>query len=177
MCKQLEYHIRNIFGPTHLREGGYCFTLAEFHHKIRRFRYEETLMKDHITAILAIALLVFVAVACNFNTANISELKFGKNEKADPATTSFNKGEDIFAVATVSNAGGKFKMTWKVTYDNVPGKGKGEEIGTNSREFEGSSVLWQTFSSPLPGEYKVEATLSDDSGKQIDSKSGMVTVK
>lgn len=136
-------------------------------------------MKKHVTAIIAIGLLVVVGAACSgsFSTANISELKFGKDNKADPAATSFNTGEDIFAVATVSNASGKYKLTWKVTYDNVPGKGKGEEIGTNSRDFEGSSVLWQTFSSPLPGEYKVEATLADDTGKQIDSKSGMVSVK
>ena len=136
-------------------------------------------MKKHVTAIIAIGLLVVVGAACSgsFSTANISELKFGKNNKADPAATSFNTGEDIFAVATVSNASGKYKLTWKVTYDDVPGKGKGEEIGTNSRDFEGSSVLWQTFSSPLPGQYKVEATLADDTGKQIDSKSGMVSVK
>ena len=136
-------------------------------------------MKKNITAIFAIGILVFVAVACSgsFSTANISELKFGKNEKAEPATTSFNTGENIYAVAAVSNASGKNKLTFKVTYENVPGKGKGEEVGNKTTDVEGSMILWQQFSSPLPGEFKVEATLSDDTGKQIDSKSGTVTVK
>ncbi len=126
----------------------------------------------------AAALLIVVGTASNFNytSANISELKFGRNDKAEPSTTTFNTLEDIYAVATISNAKGKFKLTWRMTYENVPGKGKGEEIGTNSRDFEDSSRLWQTFSTPLPGEYKVEATLQDDSGKTIESKSGTVTV-
>jgi len=136
-------------------------------------------MKKHIGSIFAIGILVFVAAACSgsFTTANISELKFGKNEKAEPATTSFNTGENIYAVATVSNASGKNKLTFKVTYENVAGKGKGEEVGAKTTDVEGSMILWQQFSSPLPGEYKVEATLNDDTGKQIDSKSGTVTIK
>ncbi|MGD9590783.1 MAG: hypothetical protein AB7Q37_17885 [Pyrinomonadaceae bacterium] len=135
-------------------------------------------MKNLFGGIMAAAILIIIGTACNasFTTANISELKFGRNETAEPAVTSFNTGEDIYAVATVSNASGKFKLTWKVTYDNVKGRDKGEEVGTKSIDFEGSSRLWQTFSSPLPGEYKVEATLIDDSGKVIETKSGMVTV-
>ncbi len=136
-------------------------------------------MKKHIGAVFAIGALVFVAAACSgsFTTANISELKFGKNEKADPAGTSFNTGEDIYAVATVSNTSQKLKLNWKITYENVPGKGKGEEVGQKSTDVEGSMIVWQQFSTPLPGEYKVVATLSDDKGKQIDEKSGTVTVK
>ncbi len=137
-------------------------------------------MKKYIGAIVSLATLIVIAAACSggsFTTANISELKFGTNEKADPSATSFKTGEDIYAVATVSNVpSGKYKLTWRITYEKVQGKGKGEEIGTNSREFEGSSRLWQTFSSPLPGEYKVEATLTDESGKTIEVKSGTVTI-
>lgn len=136
-------------------------------------------MKRQIGAIVALGLLIAVAVGCSgsFSTANISELKFGKNDKADPATTTFNTGEDIYAVATVANASGKYKLNWKVTYDNVQGKSKGEEVGTKSIDFEGSTRLWQTFSTPLPGEYKVEATLVDDTGKTLETKNGIVTVK
>lgn len=140
---------------------------------------KEISMKKHIGSIFALGLLIFVAAACSgsFTTANISELKFGKNDKADPATTTFNTGEDIYAVATVANASGKYKLNWKVTYDNVQGKSKGEEVGTKSMDFEGSTRLWQTFSTGLPGEYKVEATLVDDTGKTIEAKSGTVSVK
>lgn len=141
---------------------------------------EEALMKKNLSAIFAIAALVAIGIACSggFTTANISELKFGKNNKADPATTNFNTGEDIYALAIVSNApASKYKMNWRITYDDVPGKGKGEEVGTNTVDFEGSKQLWQSFSTPLPGEYKVEATLTDSEGKQIDTKSARLTVK
>lgn len=135
-------------------------------------------MKNLVGGLLAAAILIVAGTACNasFTTANISELKFGRNDTAEPAVTSFKTGEDVYAVATISNAMGKHKLTWKITYDNVKGKGKGEEIGTKSMDFDGSSRLWQTFSSPLPGEYKVEATLADENGKVIETKSGMVTI-
>lgn len=136
------------------------------------------LMKNLMGGLLSVALLIVIGTACNasFTTANISELKFGRNETAEPAGTSFNTGEDIYAVATVSNASGKYKLTWKITYDDVKGRDKGEEIGTKTMDFEGSSRLWQTFSSPLPGQYKVEATLLDDKDKVIETKSGTVTI-
>ncbi|HMQ03298.1 MAG TPA: hypothetical protein PKD26_05235 [Pyrinomonadaceae bacterium] len=135
-------------------------------------------MKNLFGSVFSTALLIVVATACNFNytSANISELKFGKNDRAEPSTKSFNTGEDIYAVAVISNAKGKFKLTWRMSYENVPGKGKGEEIGTNSREFEDSSRLWQTFSTPLTGEYKVEATLQDDKGKTIETRADTVMV-
>jgi hypothetical protein len=136
-------------------------------------------MKNYLS-IFAVLFVIFVGLACNasMTTANLSELKFGKNNKADPASTTFNTGEDIYALAVVANApDSKYKLTWKITYENVKGKGKGDEVGTNTVDFEGSKQLWQSFSSPLPGEYKVEATLSDTDGKKIDSKSGTLTIK
>ncbi len=133
-------------------------------------------MRKNVTAIVAIGLLVFVAAgfSCSFTTANISKLEFGKNEKADPVTTSFDVGEKIYAVATVSNTSSKQKMNFKVSFENVTGKSKGEEALDQNIDFEGARPVWLSFSVPLPGEYKVEATLSDEDGKKIDSKSGTV---
>ena len=136
-------------------------------------------MKKHLTAIIAIGILVFVAAACSgsFSTANISKLEFGKNDKAEPAATSFDVGEKIYAVATASNTSAKHKMTYKVTYENVAGKTKGEEALSESIDFEGARPIWLAFTVPLPGEYKVEASLLDDTGKKVDSKSGNITAK
>lgn len=131
-------------------------------------------------AIIAVIFVLAAGLACSgsFTTAKIGELKFGKNNKAEPSATSFNTGEDVYALATVTNApDSKYQLTWRITYENVPGKGKGEEVGKNTVDFEGSKQLWQSFSSPLPGEYKVEATLSDADGKQIDTKSGTLSIK
>lgn len=136
-------------------------------------------MKNHITAFIAIGILVVVAAACggSFTTANISKLEFGKNDKASPATTTFDVGEKIFAVATVSNTSGKHKMNYRVTYENVAGKTKGEEALNENIDFEGARPIWLSFSVPAAGEYKIEATLNDDTGKKVDSKSGTVTAK
>lgn len=136
-------------------------------------------MRNTFSIFVALCLLA-AGLACsgNLTTANISELKFGKNNKAEPAATSFNTGEDIYALATVANApDGKYKLNWKISYENVAGKAKGSEVGTNTVDFEGSKQLWQSFSSPLPGEYRVIATLTDAEGKQIDTKAGTLTIK
>jgi len=136
-------------------------------------------MKKNIITIMAIGLLAFFGFgfSCSFTTANISSLAFGKNDKAEPAATTFDVGEKIYAVATVSNTSSKHKMAFKVTYDNVAGKKAGDEAYSQSVDFEGARPIWLAFNVPLPGTYKVEANLMDEEGKKIDGKSGNVTVK
>ncbi len=136
-------------------------------------------MKKHFSSIIAIGILVFIAMACNasFTTANISSFNFGKNDKADPPTTTFNVGEKVYAVANVSNSISKQKIRFKLTFENVQGKGKGEEAATKDLDIDGSSATNFFFTPPLPGEYRVEAILLGEDGKEIDKKSGTVTVK
>jgi hypothetical protein len=129
-------------------------------------------MKKHVNTIAAIGLLVFIALACNanFTTANISSFNFGKNNKAEPPTTTFDLGDKIFAVAMVSNTSSKHKMKFKVF-------SKDKEVLTKDVDFEGSRPVFLELTVPAGGEYKIEAALLDDSGKEIDKKSGTVTVK
>ncbi len=136
-------------------------------------------MKKNITAIFVIGIFALAALAssCSFTTANISKLEFGKSETAQPAMTTFNVGERIFAVATVSNTSSKHKVNFKVTYEDVPGRTKGEEAMNQSMDFEGARPVWLSFAVPAAGEYAVEATLLDDTDKKIDSKSGKITAK
>ena len=136
-------------------------------------------MKKQLGAIIAVGVLVFIALACNgsFTTANISKLEFGKNETATPSATTFDASDKIYAVATVSNTSQKLKMEFKVTAENVAGAQKGKEVISKSIDFDGARPIWLQFSVNMPGEYKVEATMSDDTGKKIDSKSGTITVK
>ena len=136
-------------------------------------------MNKNIITFVAIGIMAFFAAgfSCSFTTANISKLDFGKNDKADPAATTFDVGEKIYAVATVSNTSSKHKMNFKVTYENVAGKKKGEEASKQSVDFEGARPIWLAFTVPSPGEYSVEAELQDEDGKKIDSKSGKITVK
>jgi len=136
-------------------------------------------MKKNIITFAAIGLMAFFAAgfSCSFTTANISKLDFGKNEKADPAATTFDVGEKIYTVATVSNTSSKHKMNFVVTYDNVTGKKKGDEVIKKDIDFEGARPIWLAFNVADPGDYKVEASLLDEDGKKIDSKSGTISVK
>ncbi len=136
-------------------------------------------MKSTISAVIALTALIFIVLACNasFTTANISSFNFGKNEKADPPSTSFDVGEKIYAVANVANTSSKHKMKFNIIFENVEGKSKGEEALNKEIEFEGSRPVFLFFDAPIPGEYKVEAILFDEQGKELDKKSGTVTVK
>jgi hypothetical protein len=133
-------------------------------------------MKTKINLIVALASLAFAFSACSFSTANISELKFGKNETANPAATSFNVGEKIFAVAVVSNSMGKHKVKFNLKYENVAGKGKGESFGKPELEVDGDSQAYVNFNSNLPGDYSVEAVLVDEQGKELSKKSGTIKI-
>ncbi len=134
------------------------------------------LMKTKTNLIIALAILAFTFSACSFSTANLSELKFGKNDTATPAATSFNVGEKIFAVARVSNAMGKHKVKFNMKYENVPGKGKSESFAKPELEVDGDSEAFVYFNSNLPGDYSVEAVLVDEQGKELDKKSGTIKI-
>jgi hypothetical protein len=136
-------------------------------------------MKKHFNSIIAIGVLVFIAMACNasFTTANISSFNFGKNESANPPTTTFDIADKIYAVTVVSNTSAKHKMKFKVTYENVSGKNKGEEFASKDIDFEAARPVFLYFNVPLPGEYKVDAVLVAEDGKELDKKSGTITVK
>ena len=133
-------------------------------------------MKTKISSIIALAFLAFTFSACSFSTANISELKFGKNDTATPAATSFNVGEKVFAVAAVSNAMGKHKLKFDLKYDNVTGKAKGESAAKTEVNVDGDSEAFFHFNSPFPGDYSVEAVLVDEQGKELGKKSGTIKI-
>ena len=136
-------------------------------------------MKSKINLIAVVCILVFIAMACNasFTTANISSFNFGKNEKAEPPTNTFNVGEKVYVVTVVSNTSSKHKMRFKVYFDNVQGKNKGEEALSKDLDFEGARPVYLYFNAAFPGDFRAEATLLDEQGKEIDKKSGNFTIK
>lgn len=129
-------------------------------------------MKNKINALIALCVFVFIAMACNasFTTAKIESLNFGKNDKANPPVTSFNVGEQVFAVANVTGAVGKNKLKFKISR---AGGSPVEQVA----DFEGSQSINYSFTPSVPGEIKFEVSLLDDTGKEVDKKSGSVTVK
>ena len=134
-------------------------------------------MKTKINSILAVCVFAFIAMACNasFSTANISSFNFGKNETATPPTTTFNVGDKVFAVAAVSNSISKCKVKFKYSFEPTGG-GKPQD-GTLDVDLPGSGTAQLTITAPAPGTFKVDASLVDESGKELDKKSGSVTVK
>jgi hypothetical protein len=103
-------------------------------------------------------------------------LSFGKNAQADPPVNSFAVDEFIYVNAAVANATGKHNLNFLVTALDVVNKAPGDHVMNKSVDFEGNAPLFFNFSIAYPGQYKIEAVLTDATGKQIDAKSGDITV-
>lgn len=137
--------------------------------------------KYKINSILAFALLVVVAVACNMSTANLSSLKLGKDKTASQESSTFGADETVYAVGVVSNAPGKVKVKGLLAFEDVEGQKPGPIPGLEKTlDLEGSGTATFTFTPPPSGwpkgKFKVEVILMDDSGAQKDQKSSIFSV-
>ena len=141
-------------------------------------------MNKRLTAIFGIVAMAITAMACGGKVADaptaaaptITKLAFGKTETAEPAVTTFDIADGIFAVATVSNPQPKLTVDFTVTCENVKGKEKGWNVMNKLTDVQGGWPVSLHFSVADPGEYRIEAGLYDDTGQKIDSRSGTVTV-
>ena len=141
-------------------------------------------MTNKINSIIALGTLILVSMACNFSysTANLSDLKFGKDKDASSPTTTFKPEDEIYAVTAVNNASGKNKVKFRLLFDEVEGAKSGAVAYKVEKELEidGSRAVWLNFSVPggmVPGTYKVEAVLTGEDDKQHDSKTATFTVE
>jgi hypothetical protein len=130
-----------------------------------------------------LGVLVFVALACNFSasTANISDLKLGKDQTATQTTSSFAATDTIYAVATISNAPGAVKVKGRLAIENVEGEQSGPIPGLEKTlDLPGSGTATYTFTPPPSGfpagKYKVEVFMLNEAGEQKDQKSASFTV-
>ena len=132
---------------------------------------------------VSLGVLVFVALACNFSasTANISDLKLGKDPAATQQTSSFAPTDTIYAVATISNAPGAVKVKGRLAIDQVEGEESGPIPGLEKTlDLPGSGTATYTFSPPPSGwpkgKYKVEVFMLDEKGEQKDQKTANFSV-
>ncbi len=130
-----------------------------------------------IKSILATVIaLTVLGAACSFSTAKLGELKFAKNDKAGAAATNFDVGDKIFVVATPTGAIGthKVKFTLKMEGPNVK---PGSDTVTQEVKVDGNDPATFSFTAAMGGTVKVDVSLTDESGKEFDKKSGSFTIK
>lgn len=122
--------------------------------------------------------LVSMGAECSVTTANLGDIKFAKDKEGKTPGTSFDAGTSFFALVDATGLpSGKHKLTWTPSYENVTGKTKGDKVGApGSIDLPSSGTAFAPMSFPLPGEYKIEATLADESGKTVATKSAVVKI-
>lgn len=140
------------------------------------------------TAMIFALAAVFSAGKCSFSTANISDVKMGKEvndkyEVPNPTTTFDANEKTIHCVAYLSNApeDTKVKAQWIVV--NAEGHTPGEKLAESSLDLGGSKNVADFYITPPAsglgaGEYKVDLFLNPDPAKPAPpTKSVSFTVK
>jgi hypothetical protein len=138
---------------------------------------------NRVNLTLGLGLLILAGLACNYSasTANISDLKLGKDKEVSQATTTFAGSDTVYAVATVSNAPGKVHVKGQLVIENVEGEQPGPIPGLEKTlDLDGSGTATYTFTPPPSGwpkgKYKMDVTMTDDGGRQKDQKSASFSV-
>ncbi len=139
--------------------------------------------RNRLDLIFAFGMLLAITIACNFSatTANISDLKIGKDANVSAEADTFGSSDVVYAVATISNASEKLKVTGRMLAEDVEGIPKGLIPGLeNSVEMPGAGTAKFNFTageSGWPeGTYKVEILMMNEAGEQKDQKSVTFTV-
>jgi len=138
-------------------------------------------MTNKINFTAAFGILMLISLACSFSTANLSEIKFGKDDSASNPGTKFKPEDEIFVVTSVNNAGGKNKVKFRLLFDEVEGAKSGTVAYKAEKELEveGSREVFFNFSVQsgiVPGSYKTEVILTGEDGKELDRKTAAFTV-
>ena len=137
-----------------------------------------------LNPLIGLAVILIAALACNksFTTANISSVKISKDKSATSETSTFAPSDTVYVVAQISNTSDTHKVTSRILYDDVKGQDAGKLVpgGDTTIDVPGAATATFTLSPPGPGwaggKYKVEVTMKDDEGKQIDQKTVSLSV-
>ena len=139
--------------------------------------------KSPVMSLVAVfALLAFIALGCNFSTANMSSLKLSKDAGGSQEASSFTAGDTIYANATISNNPGKVSVKFKLTAETAEGMTSGEVVKGSEVSVELNSDGVAKYQIPVPegapaGTYKLTADMHNDSGERKDGKTAMLTIK
>lgn len=136
------------------------------------------------STLIALGILLLSIGGCKVSctTANISSLKIAKDQQGQNVASTFGPGDKFYAVAQVSNSPSTYKVQFRMLYDNVPGQKSGEVIPNSEKtlDVEGSQQVYLSIGLPpagwADGRYRVEATMTDKDGKQIDKEEATFNV-
>lgn len=120
--------------------------------------------------------LTVMGAACSFSTAKLGELKFAKGDKTGASATTFDVGDKIFIVATPTGAIGTHKIKFNLKMEG-PNVKPGADTVTQEAKVDGNDPATFSFTAAMGGTVKVDVTMTDDSGKELDKKSGSFTIK
>jgi hypothetical protein len=131
---------------------------------------------------LGLTLLLLSVAGCKVSctTANISGLKFSKDEKGTTQTKEFAPADTIYAIATVSNNSSKVTLKFSLFAEKVEGMAENSLVPNSEQSIEvtgsGSQPLTLRWGGGWPpGRYRVEVVMLY-SGDQKDKKSDTFTV-
>lgn len=138
-------------------------------------------MKNIKSFSIAVLLLAFVALACNFSTANLSGLKTYKDKEGTSEATAFKPGDMLYAKAPVANNPGKVKVKFYLVAEDVKDLSKGETLKGSDVSVEVPGDGAATYSVPVSeafpaGKYMLHADMMNEQGEKKDSKTTTVTV-
>lgn len=128
------------------------------------------------------ALILAIASACSFTTANISGLKLSKDKEGKSATNTFAPSDSIYALATVSNVPSKVTLKFRLFTEDVVGQPKNEPVPQFDISIEMPSDGVGTYSlTPPPagwpaGKYRIDVAMLIESGEQKDQETTTFTV-
>ena len=139
-------------------------------------------MKNRISAITAISVLLTAILACNMSTANISSFKVSKDEEGKQESKDFKAGETIYATTVVSNSGEKVTVKFYLIADDAPMINKGETVPGSEVKVELPGSGTAHYSLPIPaalqgGRFELHTEMINSAGEKKDEKRENISIQ
>ena len=139
--------------------------------------YSHSIVNRRLLMAFALGSLLTSACYWHWPSKAFITLNIGNNENGYPPKEVFVQGENIYAVAGTINIEHPAKLNYVLTAVNVTGVTAGQELRNTTVDVPDSrSVHIDLRRLTIPGEYKLDLTLIDKTGKPAATKSGTFNI-